>query len=205
MNDKNSLIKLMGVIFILIGILLPWRCYTTFILGCDQLIYLDSLRSIFSDPARSVIYIVIIALMFLLLNTAGLNLTQTLLVFVSLFYSGVLFIKLPEYYQRGLYFLNNELLMLVLGALTTWLVLYSSFDKVRNAHRYLTASSLALALVSVVYIGQTLYTQYINIPLDGRVKLALGLPLITLGSLVIAISRQTIEFLGNKAAVQAEE
>ena len=203
MDMKMGRLKVAGVVLILLGILLPWRCYTGSILGCDQLLYHDSLGSIILDPTWVVIFIVLIALMLLLLNAAGFNLKQMVLAFASLFYCGVLSIKLPDYYPRGPYLLSNEFLVLVLSSLTTWLALYSSFRKDRNAHRYLIIGSLALALVSAITISQTLYAQFINTPLDGQMKLQIGLPLILLGALMIAISRPIIEFLGNRTAIHA--
>lgn len=143
-----------------------------------------------------------IVLFALFLNKAGLNLTQTLLVFAGLFYGGILFIKLPYYYQSGVYFFSVLWsLIFILSALTTWLAFFCTLDNVMTAHRYLLASSLALALVSVVFIGQTLYEQFIYIPTEDHVKLALRLPLILLGSLIIAGFRPQIEPVENKVTI----
>lgn len=193
MENKSATLSVIGVIFILIGILLPWRCYTTFLIGCDQLININHMRSLLQFPGIIGIIAFILILLAFLLNTAGFNLTQTFLAFIGLFYCGVLFIKLPGYIQNGGFFFSNEPLMLVLSALTSWLVFYVSLGKGIGAYRYPVVSALALALVSGDYIGQIIDIQFVNIPLDGQVKLALGLPLILLGSLIVARFQPQVE------------
>lgn len=185
MENKNSLLSIVGVILLLIGFFLPWHCYSGFVMGCDQRIYFDSSTGIFLHPESYAISLIVIVLLALGLNAAGFNLKQTLSVFVSIFYGGALLVLLPAYVQKGAYFLNDEFLMLVLSTLTTWLVFFSLFNVTSAADRFVIASSLILALVSAISIGQTLYEQFIYNNSETLISLQFGLPLILLGSLIV--------------------
>lgn len=83
MQNKNSGFKVMGVLLILIGFILPWRCYSGFTLGCDQSFSFNLPGNLFSVPESYGFFLVVVVFLALGLNTAGFDLKRILLVLAS--------------------------------------------------------------------------------------------------------------------------
>ena len=198
MQNNNNGFRVLGVLLILSGFILPWRCYSGFTLGCDQSFSFDLPGSFFSVPEFLGSALVVVVFLAIGLSTAGFDLKRILLALVSLSFTGIFFLMLPAYFQRGLNFTNlMEFFMLSLSALTTWMVFLSTFNWLVHAHRYVIASASTLGLAALVSIAQTLWVQFGSGSVETMIRLQVGLPLVLLGSWLV-ISFQPLPESGKK-------
>ena len=203
---KNRL-RVLGGVIVILGCLLPWQCYQGFSSGCSRMVDLSPMRVFFSSPEHFILTTLGVALLGLLMNTAGLGIGKILVLFTDFLYLISPFLIYQSMYFRGpfsSYTIPQSLNLIIhflfmvtglLGLFVSWLAVpWGIYNRIPKG--IMSISSALLSLTAFVCTGFVLFEQLSRSVVDQEVRLQLGLPMIILGSLIIFFSQAQTEPVG---------